>query len=326
MERQQSLSEYEYSTKKRKTRKEIFLERMENLVPWAAIISLIEPHYPKAGPKGGRPPIGIEKMLRMLLIASWFNLSDEGTEDAVTENQTIRRFVGVDLSTENAPDATTLLQFRHLLERNEVFEEIFNKINELLLSNGMTITSGSIVDASIIEAPKSTKNANKERDPEMHSAQKGNQWYFGMKAHIGVDEDSGIIHSVTATAANVHDITEAHKLLRETDKIARGDAGFVGLEKREEIQEKFPDLICIINQRPGKVRSLALDDPERLYETGKASIRAKVERPFLFVKRIFGYGKVRYRGIAKNLNRLFLLFACTNLILAAENGDYCHST
>jgi len=325
MNGQPSLSEYEYSRKKRKTRKEIFLERMEKLIPWSALINLIKPHYPSAGAKGGRPAKGIEKMLRMLLIASWFNLSDEGTEDAVTENQTIRRFVRVDLSTENAPDATTLLQFRHLLERNGIFEEIFEKINELLLSNGMTITSGSIVDASIIEAPKSTKNANKERDPEMRSTQKGNQWYFGMKAHIGVDEDSGIIHSVTATAANVHDITEAHNLLRETDLIARGDAGFVGLEKREEIQEKFPDLICIINQRPGKMRDLAKDDPIRLYESSKASIRAKVERPFLFVKRIFGYGKVRYRGIAKNLNRLFLLFACTNLILAAENGDFCYS-
>lgn len=320
---QQSISDYEYSGKKRKTRKEIFLERMEKLIPWEAIIKLIEPHYPKVGSKGGRPPIGIEKMLRMLLIAAWFNLSDEGTEDAVTENQTIRLFVGVNLSKENAPDATTLLQFRHLLERNGIYEQIFEKINELLLANGMTITTGTIVDASIIEAPKSTKNANKERDPEMHSTKKGNQWYFGMKAHIGVDEDSGIIHSVTGTAANVHDITEAHNLLRATDSIARGDAGFVGLDKRDEIKEKFPELICIINQRPGKFRTLAQDTPERLYEQSKASIRAKVERPFLFVKKIFGYGKVRYRGIAKNLNRLFLLFACTNLIFAAENGDFC---
>ena len=326
MRNQQTLGDLEYATKKRKTRKEIFLERMNQLIPWEVIIELIEPYYPKAGPKGGRPPIGIEKMLRMLLISCWFNLSDEGTEDAVTENQTIRGFVGINLSMENAPDATTLLQFRHLLERNGLFDRIFETINQLLKTNGMMISTGTIVDASIIEAPSSTKNATKERDPEMHSTKKGNQWYFGMKSHIGVDEDTGIVHSATATPANTHDITEAHKLLRKTDSVVRGDAGYIGLSNREEIQETAPELICIINQRIGKIRALPQDHPDRQRESSNASIRAKVERPFLFIKRIFGYRKVRYRGLSKNHARLLLLFASTNLILAAEHGALCHAT
>jgi IS5 family transposase len=327
MKRQQTLGDMEYNSKKRKTRKEVFLERMEALLPWKLLISTIEPVYYKTGPKGGRPAIGIEMMLRMLLISAWFNLSDEATEDAVTENQTIRHFVGVDLSRQSAPDATTLQQFRALLLAHGIFEKLFAAINKRLEAEGMMISTGTIVDATIIEAPTSTKNEKKERDPEMHSTKKGNQWHFGMKAHIGVDEETGIVHTVTTTAANVADVAEAHELLRDKDSVLRGDAGYIGVEKRPEIIALGrPERIYEINMRRGKLRHLPEDDPARLFERANSSIRAKVERPFLFVKRIFGYCKVRYRGLAKNRARLLLLFATTNLLLAREYRAACYAT
>jgi len=324
---QQSFSDIEYANKKRKTRKEIFLERMDKLVPWTELIALIEPIYPKAGTKGGRPTRGIEKMLRMLFIACWFNLSDEGAEDAITENQTIRRFVGVNLTTEHAPDSTTLLQFRHLLEKNEIFEQIFETVNALLISNGLSVSKGTIVDATIIEAPASTKNAARKRDPEMHQTKKGGQWHFGMKSHIGVDEESGIVHTVTSTAANHHDITEAHNLIREEDETVRGDAGYTGLGKRPEITEtEKASLKMEINLRPGKVRAMSEDDEQRLKERAKSVIRAKVERAFLFVKHLFGYRKTRYRGLAKNHARLLVLFTSANILVAAEKSKFCYTS
>ena len=327
MRNQQSFSDIEYASKKRKTRKEVFLERMEKLMPWAELIAIIKPIYPKASAKGGRPAKGIEKMLRMLLIACWFNLSDEGAEDAVTENQTIRRFVGVNLTTENAPDATTLLQFRRLLEQNGVFDRIFETINVLLVSNGLSVSKGTIVDATIIEAPSSTKNAHKARDPEMHQTKKGGQWYFGMKSHVGADEGTGIVHTVVVTPANHHDITEAHNLIREGDEVVRGDAGYTGIEKRPEIEETDKaDLTFVINLRPGKVRALSEDDVQRLKERAKSVIRAKVERAFLYVKNIFGYKKTRYRGLAKNRARLLVLFASANVLIASEHRKFCCTT
>jgi IS5 family transposase len=320
---QQSFSDIEYTNKKRKTRKEIFLDRMEKLIPWSTLVSLIEPIYPKVGPKGGRPPIGIEKMLRMLLIACWFNLSDEGVEDAVTENQTIRRFVGVNLSAENAPDSTTLLQFRHLLEKHDIFERIFETVNERLAANGLTMSKGTIMDATIIEAPTSTKNSRKSRDPEMHSTRKGTQWHFGMKSHIGVDDETGIVHTITVTPANEHDIAQAQNLIREGDEVIRGDSGYIGLNKRSEIIGTGKDSLDFqIILRPGKTRNLPEDNELRIAERLKSSIRAKVERAFLFVKNIFGYKKVRYRGLAKNQDRLFILFASVNLLVAAEQGKH----
>jgi IS5 family transposase len=321
MNTQQTLGDIEYAAKKRRTRKEIFLEKMEGLVPWREIIELIEPVYPKTTKRGGRPPVGVEKMLRMLLVQSWFNLSDEATEDAVTEIQSIRRFVGVNLMSENAPDATTLLKFRHLLEQKGLFAGIFSTVNQLLVKNGLCISKGTIVDATIISAPTSTKNASHERDPEMHSTKKGNQWYFGMKAHAGVDEESGVAHSLTATAANAHDITEAHNLIRDDDERVRGDAGYLGMEKREEIMEKHKEgREYIANLRPGKVRGLPEDDPVRAAEKAKSSIRSKVERVFWFVKQQFGYRATRYRGLSKNLARLQLLLASANLLIALERG------
>jgi IS5 family transposase len=206
---QKSFSDMEYDNKKRKTRKEIFLERMEQLIPWKTFIALIEPYYPKAGPKGGRPTIGLEKMLRMYFVQNWFDLSDEATEDAMTETMSIRHFVGVSFGYEEAPDAITLLHFRRILETNGLCNQIFIKVNELLVTNGLTISKGTIVDETIIEAASSTKNEKKKRDPEMHQTKKGNQWFLGMKAHIGVDAKNGIVHTLTATAANTHDITDA---------------------------------------------------------------------------------------------------------------------
>jgi IS5 family transposase len=263
----------------------------------------------------------------MLLVSNWFNLSDEGCEDAVTGNQTIRRFVRVNLSHEDAPDATTLLKFRHLLEANGVYEQIFETINRLLIANGLTVSKGSIVDASIITAPSSTKNASNARDPEMHSTKKGNQWYFGMKAHIGVDEETGITHTVITTSANTHDITEAHRLIRGGDEVVRGDAGYIGLNKRPEIERVGRiDIAFEISKRIGTVRNIVEGSPERIAEYFKASIRAKVERAFLFVKNTFGYRKTRYRGLTKNRSRLFLLFASANLLIAAEQGKFCYGT
>jgi IS5 family transposase len=305
----------------------VFLDRMEGLVPWGAIVEIIEPIYPKANPKGGRPPIGIEKMLRMLLVSHWFNLSDEGCEDAVTENQTIRRFVRVNLSHQNAPDATTLLKFRHLLESNGIYEQIFETINRLLIANGLTVSKGSIVDAAIITAPSSTKNADNARDPEMHATKKGNQWFFGMKAHIGVDEETGITHTLITTGANTHDITVAHRLIRGRDEVVRGDAGYVGLHKRPEIERIGRiGMTFEISKRIGTVRNMVEGSPERIAEYFKASIRAKVERAFLFIKNTFGYRKTRYRGLSKNRSRLFVLLASTNLLIAAEQGRFCYGT
>jgi IS5 family transposase len=217
-----------------------------------------------------------------------------------------------------------LLTFRHLLEDNQLFEQIFEAVNSLLVKNGLTMSKGTIVDATIIEAPSSTKNKDKARDNEMHSTKKGAQWHFGMKAHIGVDEETGLVHTVTTTAANAHDITEAHKLIRETYDVVRGDAGFVGLEKRDEIKElnksrkdeNKPQLQFEINLRPGKVKSLPSDDAVKLIEHAKSVIRAKVEHGFLFIKHIFGYRKTRYKGLAKNAHRLYLLFASANMIIA----------
>jgi IS5 family transposase len=326
MVKQQSFSDIEYAGKKRKTRKEIFLARMEKLVPWRDLASMIEPIYPKSGAKGGRPTRGIEVMLRMFFVSCWYNLSDEGAEDAVTENQTIRNFVGINLLVENAPDATTLLRFRHLLEENHIAEQVFSFVNEILETNGLAVSNGTIEDATIIEAPSSTKNKDKARDPEMRQTKKGNQWYFGMKTHIGVDSKTGITHTVTSTAANQHDITEAHNLIRDTDEVIHGDSGYLGIEKRPEIAAlERPDMKFEINMRRGKVRHLPENDPIRIKERAKSSIRAKVERPFLFVKNQFGYRKTRYRGLAKNHARLLILFASANLIIASEQGDYCQT-
>ena len=316
MANQRSFTDMEYSCRRRITKREKFLKMMDGLIPWKEWIELVRPHYPEG--KRGRRPLGIEVMLRMYLVQAWFNLSDETTEDAIYDSYAIREFIGIDFLERQAPDATTLLNFRHLLEEHELGEKFLDAVNAMLESRGCMMHGGTIVDATIIRAPSSTKNATGERDPEMHSTKKGNEWYFGMKAHIGVDAGSGSVHTVTATAANVHDVTEASKLIREDDEVLYGDAGYVGIEKREEIcgDEKLSGLEYRINRGAGSLKKRYSGigyDLERSEERRKSSVRCKVEHPFRIVKVIFGYSKTAYRGLKKNLNRLQMLFASANI-------------
>ena len=317
MAMQASFSELEYAAKKKVTRRDRFLGEIDAVTPWSALVAEIEPFYPKGNGRG-RPPIGLERMLRMYIAQQCFGLSDEGVEDAIYDSQAIRGFVGIDLNREAAPDATTLLKFRRLLEKHHLTERIFAAINTLLSAKGLILKEGSVVDATLIAAPSSTKNQSGERDPEMHQTKKGNQWHFGMKAHIGVDAESGLVHTVVGTAANVNDVTQAGQLLHGEETDAWGDAGYQGVDKREEFKDS--KVRWEVAMRPGKRRAL---DPERelhqLLEKAeklKASIRAKVEHPFRLVKQQFGYAKVRYRGLVKNTARLTMLFALGNLWMA----------
>jgi len=319
---QQSFSDIEFESKKKTTRKEVFLESMEKLIPWKKFLAIIKPHYYKSGDKGGRPAYPLEKMLRMCLIQLWYNMSDEATEDSIYENQVIRRFIGINLSDETIPDATTLLRFRHLLENNKLDEQLFGSVTALLKKNGYMMSKGSIVDASIVSAPTSTKNQNHERDPEMASTKKGNNFYFGMKAHTGVDFEDGFVHTVEFTAANEHDITKARACVRDDDEFVNGDAGYIGAEKREEFED-MPDLSFQINKRRSSVNKLPdcqESDEIKFHEKEKSKIRAKVELPFHIVKNIFGYKKTRYKGLAKNGSRLRMLFALANIYLCNMKG------
>ena len=308
---QPTFSELEFQGKKRKTRRELFLERMDGLIPWQRLEERIRPVYPKAGK--GRQPYPLTVMLRIHCVQLFYNLSDPGMEDLLYEAESVRRFVGLNLS-EALPDETTILNFRHLLERHSLGEGLLQEINAHLESQGLRLREGTIVDASIIEAPSSTKNRAGERDPEMHQTKKGNQWYFGMKVHIGVDAETGLVHSMSATAANVHDVSEAHNLLHGGETMVWCDAGYQGVHKRAENLGLEVD--WQVAMRPGNRRKLEPGSEEAVAEKEKASVRAKVEHPFLKVKRIFDYGKVRYRGLAKNTQRLTLLLGLGNLMTA----------
>ena len=308
---QPTFADLEYQGKKRKTRRELFLERMNGLVPWQKLEQRIRPVYAKRGQ--GRRPYPLPVMLRIHCVQLFYNLSDPGMEDLLYEAESVRRFVGLNL-TEALPDETTILNFRHLLERHQLGQGLLEEINAHLESQGLRLREGTIVDASIIEAPSSTKNRCGKRDPQMHQTKKGNQWYFGMKAHIGVDADTGIVHSLSATAANAHDVTEAHNLLHGGETQVWCDAGYQGVHKREENLGRAVE--WQVAMRPGKRRKLDPESAEASAEKHKASVRAKVEHPFLKVKRIFGYAKVRYRGLAKNTERLALLFGLGNLLTA----------
>lgn len=313
---QASFSELEYAAKQKQTRRDRFLAQIEAVTPWEALTQVIAPHYPNSGGRG-RPPIGLERMLRMYVAQQCFGLSDEGIEDALYDSQAIRRFVGIDLGRETAPDATTLLKFRRLLEEHHLTESIFNAINAHLASKGLFLREGTIVDATLIAAPPSTKNKTGERDAEMHQTKKGNQWHFGMKAHIGVDAQSGLVHTLVGTAANVHDVTQAQALLHGDETAVFGDAGYQGVEKREENQELSVD--WHIAMRPGKRKLLPgtpLGELMEKVEQAKASIRAKVEHPFHVVKNLFRHRKTRYKGLSKNTAQLFSLFGFANLMLA----------
>jgi IS5 family transposase len=315
--KQLGFGDYEQSTAKKRTKRERFLSEMEAVVPWKELLDLIEPHYPKTSSKGGRPPYPLETMLRIHLLQQWYDLSDPAMEDALIEVPTMRRFAGIALISDRIPDETTILAFRHLLEQNNLGEEIFEAVKAHLKANGMAMKQGTIVDATIIAAPSSTKNKAGERDPEMHQTKKGNQWYFGMKVHLGVDSESGLIHSVETTAANVHDLTPAAELLHGEETVLYGDAGYQGIEKRPEMQGR--GIGFRIAMRPGKRRALP-DTPEGrvddLIETAKAHVRAKVEHPFRVIKRQFGFQKTRLRGMLKNGCKVKVLAALSNLFMA----------
>jgi IS5 family transposase len=291
----------------RTTRKAAFLARMEALVPWSEFCALIEPHYPKAG--NGRPPRDLEMMLRMYLLANWFNLADEACEEALCDIPVFREFCRVDLGQERAPDATTLLHFRHLLESHRIGLALFAKVGELLLAHGLKLCGGTIVDATIIAAPSSTKNEDKARDPEMHQTKKGHQWHFGMKLHIGVDSRSGLVHSASVTAANVHDSRQLPHLLHGRETRLYGDSAFANQKKM--LKKIAPNARDFTNKRA--YRNRPLTEADKQTNRRKSSVRAKVEHVFRPLKTLWGFAKVRYRGLLKNANRAFAMLALINL-------------
>ena len=322
--KQTSFASAEFAGKKRKTRREKFLAEMETVVPWARLETLIEPHYPRSG-KVGRPPIGLSRMLRMYFLQQWYTLADEALEDALYDSHAMREFVGIDLAKHNVPDATTLLKFRRLLEEHELGAAILAEVNAHLTERGLLMRQGTVVDATIIAAPSSTKNRKGERDPEMHQAKKGNEWHFGMKMHTGVDADSGLVHSVVCTAANESDIAHAHELLHGQECVVGADSGYTGLYKRDEIVQAQKDgklrkdIKWNIAMKPGTVRGMAegpLKALTQICERIKARVRARVEHPYHVIKNLFGYRKVSYRGLAKNAARANVHVALANLYVA----------
>lgn len=297
---------------RRPTKRDMFLATMEKIVPWTDLCSVIEPHYPKAG--NGRPPVGLERMLRMYFVQHWFNLADAACEDALLDSTALRRFVGIDLGRERVPDATTLLKFRRLLEKHKLGEALFAKVGEVLQANGMKVGTGTIVDATIIGAPSSTKNADKQRDPQMHQTRKGQQWFFGMKLHIGVDTETGLAHSAVVTAANVHDKHPLPDLLHGQEQLVYGDCAYAS--QSQLIHAKAPQAVDMTNKtvRPGS----PTEELERLVNRGKSRVRSRVEHVFGVVKKLWGFTKVRYRGLAKNATRAFVVTALANLFLARK--------
>jgi IS5 family transposase len=307
-----SFADAEYAGKRKKTRREVFLEEMELVVPWRALLKLIEPHYPTAG--RGRRPYPLESILRVHLMQNWFTYSDPAMEEALYEIASLRAFAHLSL-TEPIPDETTILNFRHLLEENDLAEDILKLVNSHLARKGLLLKRGSIVDATIIAAPSSTKNADGQRDPEMHQTKKGNQWYFGMKAHIAVDADSGLVHTVTTTAANEADVEQVADLLHGKEEEVYGDSGYRGAQSRVDrngLQWHIAARPSDIAKMPeGRAKTKVQKNEHR-----KASVRAKVEHPFRVIKRQFGLVKVRFRGLQKNTAHVVTLFALSNLWMA----------
>jgi transposase, IS5 family len=311
--RQDSFSDAGFEKYRKKTRKEQFLDEMETIIPWKELTEAIEPFYPK--PEGaGRRPIGIERMLRIHFIQHWFNLSDPAVEEALYDSRALRQFVGVDLGREPVPDETTICKFRHLMEKHNLGDQLFHLVNEYLKENGLKVSRGTIVDATIISAPSSTKNKKKERDPEMHSTRKGNQWYFGMKAHIGVDSRTKLIHSVVATSAEVHDSQMLPDLLHGEETRVWGDSAYTG--QKEAITDCAPRAWDFTQAKSNRNRKLT--DEERARNRNKSRVRARVEHQFGIIKRQFGFTKVRYRGLHKNAHRLFVACALSNIVMVKQ--------
>ena len=321
MTHQPSFSHAEFATKKKTTRREKFLARMETLVPWTKLLAVIEPFYPKG--ERGRPPVGLERMLRIYFLQQWYGLADEALEDALYDSQALQSFARIDLAAEGVPDATTLLKFRRLLETHDLCKCLFTAINADLTARGLLLREGTLVDATLIAAPSSTKNEQKKRDPEMHQTRKGNQWFFGMKAHIGADRDSKLVHTVVVTAANVADVTQAAELLHGAEQQVHADAGYTGVEKRAEIVALERKIDWQIARKRGGIKAMAEGAEKTAIQAAekiKASVRAYVEHPFHLVKNIFRHRKVRYRGLVKNGHQLYTLFGLANVVIAGRTA------
>jgi IS5 family transposase len=302
------------------TRRATFLAEMGRVVPWPALCRLIEPVYPKPG--NGRPPIGVERMLRIYFLQQWFNLSDPAVEEALYDSAAMRGFVGIDLGRERVPDETTVCRFRHLLETHDLGQRLFDEVQRHLAAKGLKVATGTIVDATIINAPSSTKNAKKARDPEMHQTKKGNQWYFGMKAHLGVDSRTKLIHAAVATPANVADSTVLPDLLHGNETRVWGDQAYRG--QRAVIRQHAPKAQDFVNRRY-RHRGI-VDEVERAKNRTKSKVRARVEHSIGVIKRVFGFAKVRYRGLNKNAHRLLVTCALANLFIARRHLLCCQET
>jgi transposase, IS5 family len=312
---QLSFASLDYAAKKKRTKRDVFLAEMAAVVPWVALEALIEPHYPKAGPSGGRRPFPLAVMLRIYCLQQWYNLSDPGAEEVLYDICSMRTFAGLELGRDTIPDETTILNFRHLLERHELTKAIFVAIAEFLETRGALLRGGTIIDATLIAASPSTKNKAQKRDPEMRSSKKGNQWYFGMKAHIGVDATSGLVHTAGVTTGSVHDAKVMDNLIREDDRAVYGDKGYAN--DRKQRQAEAAGVLWAVKAKAKPGRPLSISQRRRNRRFGK--IRAKVEHVFRVMKCQFGYRKVRYRGIAKNGAQVFALLALANLFLARRN-------
>jgi IS5 family transposase len=311
MPKQPALPRLSHMMKKKVTRREAFLSEMDTVVPWTRLLALIEPHYPKAGPQGGRPPMPLDTMLRVYFLQNWYALSDPMAEESLYDSEAMRHFAGIELGDDRIPDETTILNFRHLLERHGLTEAIFAEVNAHLAGKGITLRSGTLVDATIIDAPASTKNEAQARDPEMSSTRKGNDWYFGMKAHVGVDAHSGVVHSLQTTTAKTHDSQVWDDLLHGAETSVWADKAYVSAER--EAAFAGPGKVWGVMRKAPK--GARLDPIEEDINRLIAKVRARVEHPFRVIKRQFGYLKTRYRGLAKNRAQLFTLFALGNLFL-----------
>ena len=323
---QRSFAEIAFDCRPKMTKRQQFLTEMDAVIPWARLLAVVEAAQPKMTAKGGRPEFPASTMLRLHFMQQWFALSDPGMEEALHDIPAMRAFAGLDIGSDRIPDESSILRFRHRLEQAGLAERLLAEVNALLSERGLLLRQGTLVDATLIAAPSSTKNQDRTRDPEMRQTKKGNNWHFGMKAHIGVDAESGLTHTVVTTPANAHDVTQTHALLHGKERHVHGDAGYVGAEKRDENQNTA--VTWHIAMRPGTRRALPntpLGQILEKIEYAKAQIRAKVEHPFHVIKNLFKHRKARYRGLAKNAAQIFTLFGLANLMLARKRLGALHA-